>query len=204
VKRASLAACCVLVALVSERAAGDEATDLLFFSGDLISGRDYAGAGWLHAVRGLDSSGPVYLLELGRSTWDVADGQAAMGWRIAGNRTWATFLIGGEWAPGDAPAIRPSASVDVWCEPVVGWMAAAYLHATPDYLSWRAAVGLKVIQNGPWIGPEAASAAGEPRLGAHATGLPLPAGVEGRLSSGVSWRDGRAGPYVELSAWRRF
>ncbi len=35
-------------------ARAEDATDLLFFSGDLMTARSYGGVGWLHAASGLE------------------------------------------------------------------------------------------------------------------------------------------------------
>jgi hypothetical protein len=185
-------------------ARGDEAKDLLFFSGDLVSGRSFAGLGWLHAGSGLDASGPVFAIELGSQQIEQAYGQAAAGWRFSQSGLSFTLLGGAEFAPDNAPALRPLASADLWWEPASGWMTTALLQATPAYVSWRAAVGLKPMENWPWIGPEAAASTGELRAGVHATGLRLGGGFEARVSAGVSWRCGRSGPYGELAVWRRF
>jgi hypothetical protein len=204
-RRPRLAFFCVVALLASSPIArGDEARDLLFFSGDLTSGRDYAGVGWLHAASGLDFSGPVFSAELGRPEVGLAYGQAAAGWRFVGYGAWATVMGGVELDPSAAPALRPLASADLWWEPAIGWMAAGGIQATQDYISWRVAVGLKPMENWPWVGPEAGASAGEPRAGLHVTGLRLADGFEARASTGISWRSGRSGPYGELSIWRRF
>jgi Cellulose biosynthesis protein BcsS len=185
-------------------ARGDEATDLLFFSGDLMSGRGFAGLGWLHAAYGLDLSGPVFSAELGRQQFNLAYGQAAAGWRFSQPGLSFTLLGGAELAPDDAPAVRPLASADLWWEPAKGWITTAQLQATPAYFSWRLAAGLRLVENWPWIGPEAAASTGELRAGLHATGLHLGGGFEARVSTGVSWWRNRPGPYGELAIWRRF
>ena len=195
---------CVLSSVALAAAHADGAADLVFFSGDLMSGRNYGGVGWLHATSGLDSSGPVLAAELGSDPLGWSDGQATAGWRLAENHAWITFLAGVEIDPRNAPAFHPLAVADLWWEPAPAWMVAAQIQATPAYASWRIAVGLKPQENWPWLGPEAGSNAGEPRVGLHATGLSLPGGVEARVSAGVSWRCGRPGPYGELSVWRRF
>lgn len=204
-RRLRLAFSCVLALLASVAVArGEGATDLLFFSGDLMSARSYGGVGWLHAASGLDFSGPVFSVELGRPELGLADGQVAAGWRFSQSRVWITLLAGAEVDPEYAPAVRPLASADLWWEPATGWMTAAQIQATPDYVSWRLAVGLKPAENWPWIGPEAGSSASEPRVGLHATGLRLAGGFEARASAGVSWQCRRPDPYGELSVWRRF
>jgi hypothetical protein len=185
-------------------ACADGPTDLLLFSGDLMSARSYGGVGWLHAASGLDFSGPVFSAELGRPELSLGYGQAAAGWRIVQSGVWVTLLGGVEYDPQYAPPIRPLASGDLWWEPARGWMTTAQVQATPEYVSWRVAVGLKPADGWPWIGPEAGSNAGEPRVGVHATGLRLAGDFEARVSAGVSWRCGRPGPYGELSVWRRF
>jgi hypothetical protein len=204
-RRLSPAFSCGVALLASVRVAcADGPTDLLFFSGDLMSARSYGGVGWLHAASGLDFSGPVFSAELGRPELSLGYGQAAAGWRIVQSGVWITLLGGVEYDPQYAPPIRPLASGDLWWEPARGWMTTAQVQATPEYVSWRVAVGLKPADNWPWIGPEAGSNAGEPRVGVHATGLRLIGGFEARVSAGVSWWCGRAGPYGELSVWRRF
>jgi hypothetical protein len=204
-RRLSPAFSCVVALLASVRVAcADGATDLLFFSGDLMSERSYGGVGWLHAASGLDFSGPVFSVELGRPELSLGYGQAAAGWRFVNSGVWVTLLAGVEVDPDNAPVLSPLASADLWWEPAKGWMTAAQIQATPDYVSWRVAVGLKPVDNWPWIGPEAGSNAGEPRVGLHATGLRLTGGFEARVSAGVSWWGGRPGPYGELSVWRRF
>jgi len=204
-RRLSPALSCAIALVASVRVAcADGATDLLFFSGDLMSARSYGGVGWLHAASGLDFSGPVFLAELGRPELSLGYGQAAAGWRFVDSGVWVTLLAGVEVDPGDAPVLNPLASVDLWWEPAKGWMTAAQIQATPEYVSWRLAVGLKPADNWPWVGPEAGSNAGEPLVGVHATGLRLTGGFEARVSVGVSWWCGRPGPYGELSLWRRF
>jgi Cellulose biosynthesis protein BcsS len=204
-KRALLTfAILTLSAVAPLSAQGDQATDLLFFSADLMSERNYAGVGWLHAAYGLDLSGPVFSAELGRTQWNSADGQVAVGWRFVESRVWLTLLGGVEAVSQSAPSIKPVGSVDFWWEPSAGWMASAQVQAATDYVSWRVAVGLKAQEDWPWIGPEARSSASAPRLGAHATGLELPGGLEARVSAGISWRRDYVGPYGELSVWRRF
>jgi hypothetical protein len=183
---------------------GDESTDLLFFSADLMARRDYAGIGWLHAASGLDFTGPVFAAELGRQQDGSAYGQATAGWRFAENGVWATLMGGLEIEPKYAPAARPFGSFDLWWEPASGWMANGQFQGTPDYVSWRVAAGLRLADDWPWIGPEVASSAGEPRAGLHATGLRLGGGFEARVSAGVSWQCGQSGRYGEFSIWRRF
>jgi hypothetical protein len=185
-------------------ARGDEATDLLCFSGALMSGRSFAGLGWLHAASGLDLSGPVFEAEFGRQQFSLAYGQAAIGWRFSQPGFAFTVLSGAELAPGNAPAVRPLASADLWLEPARDWMTNAQFQVTPAYVSWRLAIGARPVENWPWIGPEAAASTGELRVGLHATGLRLGAGFEARASLGVSWWRERRGPYGELAIWRRF
>jgi hypothetical protein len=185
-------------------AQSDEPTDLLFFSADLMSQRSYAGAGWLHAVRGLDFSGPVFSAELGRSQWNSADGQVAWGWRFVDHGVWLTLLGGVEAVSQSTPSAKPVGSVDFWWEPSHNWMASAQIQAAPDYLSWRTAIGVKMREDGPWVGPEAGSSANEPRFGVHVTGIEFSDGFEARASAGISWRCDFVGPYGELSIWRRF
>jgi hypothetical protein len=115
-----LALLCVFAWLVSSPMAwGDESTDLLFFSADLMARRDYAGIGWLHAASGLDFTGPVFAAELGRQQDGSAYGQATAGWRFAENGVWATLMGGLEIEPKYAPAARPFGSFDLWWEPPV-------------------------------------------------------------------------------------
>jgi hypothetical protein len=185
-------------------ARGEEAKDLLFFSGDLMSGRSFAGGGWLHAASGLDLSGPVFAVELGRQQFNQAYGQASAGWRFSQPGFSMTFVGGAELAPRDAPGVRPLALADLWWEPARGWMTSAQFQTTPAYVSWRVAAGLRPAESWPWIGPEAAASTGELRAGLHATGLRLGGGFEARVSTGVSWWRGRGGAYGELGVWRRF
>jgi Cellulose biosynthesis protein BcsS len=204
-RRPRLALLCTLALMASSPSAwSDEATDLLFFSGDLMARRDYAGVGWLHAASGLDFSGPVLSAELGRQQDGAAYGQAMAGWRFVAYGVSATFMGGAEIEPEYAPVWRPLASADLWWEPAPAWMAAALFQATPDYVSWRLAVGLKPAENWPWVGPEAGASAEEPRVGLHVTGVRLAGGFEARASVGISWQCGQTGPYGELSIWRRF
>jgi hypothetical protein len=204
-KRRGLAFSCVAALLAAVPAARAEGpTDLLFFSADLMSARGYGGAGWLHAASGLDFSGPVFSLEAGRPEIGAGYGQAAAGWRFVQSGVWVTVLAGVEVDPENAPALNPLASADLWWEPAKGWMTSAQVQATPEYVSWRVAVGVKPVESWPWIGPEVGSSAGEPQVGLHATGLRLPDDFEARVSAGVAWWCGRAGPYGELSVWRRF
>lgn len=204
-RRLSVAFSCVFTLLAwLPVARAEEATDLLFFSGDLMTARSYGGVGWLHAASGLDFSGPVFSAELGRPELGLGYGQAAAGWRFVQSGVYLTLLAGVEVDPEDAPVLNPLASADLWWEPAKDWMTSAQIQATPEYVSWRAAVGLRPADNWPWIGPEAGSDAGEPRAGLHATGLRLTGGFEARVSVGVAWWCGRPGPYGEISVWRRF
>ncbi|MGD0722300.1 MAG: cellulose biosynthesis protein BcsS [Roseiarcus sp.] len=185
-------------------ARGDEARDLVYFSGELLSGRSGAGPGWLHAPAGLDSSGPILAVALGGQQPDRAYGQLEAGWRFSRDGFAATWTGGVEAGTANAACLRPSASADVWWEPSPGWMTAALVHATTEYVSWRVSAGLKPAELWPWIGPEAGSSAEAPRAGVHATGLRLWQGFEARASMGISWRRGEHGPYGELAIWRRF
>jgi Cellulose biosynthesis protein BcsS len=185
-------------------ARGEEASDLLFFSGDLMSGRSFAGAGWLHAASGLESSGAVFQAELGDQQSNRGYGQAAAGWRYSQPGLSTTLMGGVEFASRNTPAIRPLASGDLWWEPAKNWMANAQIQATPDYVSWRIATGLRPLDNWPWVGPEAAASTGEWRVGVQATGIRLGGGLEVRVSAGVSRSAGRNGPYGEIGLWRRF
>lgn len=204
-RRPSLAFLCALAFVASSSLArSDEAADLLFFSSDLMSRRDYAGLGWLHAASGLDLSGPTFAIELGRQQDGFAYGQVSAGWRFVAHGVWVTVTGGVEIEPEYAPALRPLASADLWWEPAPAWMAAAQFQATPDYVSWRLAVGVRPAENWPWIGPEAGESAAEPRVGLHATGLRLAGGFEARASLGISWQCKQSGRYGELSVWRRF
>jgi hypothetical protein len=185
-------------------ARGDEASDLLFFSGDLMNRRSFAGAGWLHAASGLDLDGVIFQAELGGQQSSRAYGQAAAGWRFSRPGLSATLLGGAEIASRNALAVRPLASGDLWWEPARDWMANAQIQATPAYVSWRLATGVRPINNWPWIGPEAAACTGEWRVGVQATGIRLGGGLEARVSAGVSRTGGRSGPYGEIGLWRRF
>jgi hypothetical protein len=204
-KRLALAVSCVpwLLAMPLD-ARADDATDLLYFSSDLMTARSYGGIGWLHAASGLDFSGPVLSAEIGQPEYSLGYGQATVGWRLVGFGAYFTLLGGVELDPQYAPGVNPLVSADLWWEPAEGWMAAVQAQATPAYVSWRAAIGLRPAATWPWIGPEAGSDAGEPRVGLHATGLRLGGGFEARVSAGVAWWRGRVGPYGELSLWRRF
>src|ERR1700736_1462397 len=103
-RRPRLAYLCALALVASSSLAwGDEATDLLFFSSDLMSRRDYAGLGWLHAASGLDLSGPAFATELGRQEGGFAYGQIAAGWRFVAYGVWATVMGGVEIEPEYAP-----------------------------------------------------------------------------------------------------
>jgi hypothetical protein len=199
----ALVSALALAAFVSA-ARGDEASDLLFFSGDLMSRRSFAGIGWLHAASGLDSSGPIFQAELGDQPSNRDYGQGAAGWRYSQPGLSATFLGGAEFAARNAPVIRPLASGDLWWEPARDWMATAQIQATPAYVSWRIAAGLRPLDNWPWIGPEAAASTGEWRAGIQATSLRLGGGLEARVLAGVSRSAGRDGPYGEIALWRRF
>jgi hypothetical protein len=134
----ALVSALALAAFVSA-ARGDEASDLLFFSGDLMSRRSFAGIGWLHAASGLDSSGPIFQAELGDQPSNRDYGQGAAGWRYSQPGLSATFLGGAEFAARNAPVIRPLASGDLWWEPARDWMATAQIQATPAYVYWRIA-----------------------------------------------------------------
>lgn len=200
-----MAFACALVSVATiPLARGDETQDLLFFSGDLMGARNFAGLGWLHAASGLDLSGPVFETELGRQQSNQAYGQASAGWRYSRPGLAFTLVGGAELAQTGAPAVRPLIGADVWWEATQKWMTNAQFQATPAYVSWRFAAGFKTIENWPWIGPEAAATTGEWRTGMHATGLQLGDGVEARASLGVARRNNRNGPYGELSPWKRF
>jgi hypothetical protein len=184
-----------LLLLSAPPATAGEATGLLFLSAEAPPGGGYGGIGWMAAPLGLDRSGPVLSVEAGRSLAGRWGMSAMAGWRLSRGRVTATVLGGAE-VGGSA---RPKASADVWWDDA-GWMATARAQATPDYLSWRAAAGLRPAEGMPWIGPELSSTGGGLRLGAHATGVALPGGFEARVSAG--WSAG--GAYGELSLWRRF
>jgi len=169
-----------------------------------VSGRSWAGPGWLHAPAGLDSSGPIFAVALGGQEPGRAYGQIEGGWRFSRDGFSATLAGGIEGGTANAACLRPSASADVWWEPSPGWMTTAAVRATPDYVSWRASAGVRPAELWPWIGPEAGSYAESPHVGVHATGLRLWEGFEARASMGISWRRGELGPYGELSLWRRF
>ena len=174
--------------------------DLLFFSGELMSGQGYAGAGWMHAFSGLDASGIVFSLEGGRPQDVAAYGAGQIGWRFVQGGLYVT-LMGGLEAD---PHIHPIGSADLWWQPAAGWMVQGRYEAAADWVSWRLATGWRSSEAWPWLGPEAASSAEWPRVGLHATGVKLPNGFEARVSAGVSWSRERAGPYCEISLWRRF
>jgi hypothetical protein len=197
--RLVLVLCAVLASIVA--APADEATDLLYFCGDLISGRNYAGGGWLHAPSGLDANGFVFSVEGGAPAWRQVFAAGQAGWRFARPGFAATFMAGAELDP----RAHPLASADLWFEPSPHWMAQGFFEAATDWVSWRAATGWRPSEEWPWLGPEAAASAGFPRVGLHATGIKLADAVSVRVSTGASWRDGRRiGPYAEISAWRRF
>ena len=193
-------------ALVASNCAarGDEASDLLFFSSDLISGRSFAGLGWLHAPSGLDASGPISSIALGARQSESTFEQAAAGWRVAGAGFALTLAGGIERGTTNAPLFRPLGSADLWWEPTRGWMVSGLAQTTPEYFSWRAAIGWRPSDPWPWIGPELASITGALRSGLHATGLRLGSGFEARLAVGLGWRGPGHGPYGEVAIWRRF
>jgi hypothetical protein len=193
-------AACVLFAFAFA-AKADDATDVLYFGGELIGGRNYAGAGWMHAFAGLDADSVIFSLDVGKPQGRGAYAASQIGWRLAAPGFTATFMAGA----AAEPRLHPLASADLWFEPTAQWMAQARFAAASDWTSWRLATGWRPSVAWPWIGPEAATDAGWPRVGLHATKIALPGDVEARLSAGVSWREGRnAGHYVEISAWRRF
>jgi hypothetical protein len=196
---ATLGSLALMIALQQSPRA-DDATDLLFFSSDLIGGRGYAGAGWMHAFSGLDANGVIFSLEGGRPEGVAAYGAAQVGWRFVESGIYLTFMGGLD----AEPRLRPLVSADVWWEPAPGWMTQGRFEAATGWVSWRAALGWRASEAWPWIGPEAASSAELPRVGLHATGLKLSGGFEARVSAGASWGQGRAGPYCEISVWRRF
>lgn len=185
----------MLLLTTSTEAFADGATSLLFLSLEGARDAGYAGAGWMEAPRGLASSGPVFLVELGIGEGSQSRGTAMAGWRFSSGRTVATLLGGIE----AGTRMRPKASADLWWDDA-GWMATARSEATPDNASWRAAGGWRSEEKLPWIGPEISYKNDGLRLGAHATGLQLPGSFEARASSG--WAGGDA--YGELSLWRRF
>ena len=197
--RLVLVACAAFAFAVGAKA--DEATDLLFFSGDLISGRNYAGLGWMHAVSGLDATGLIFSADAGAPQWRSVFAAAQAGWRYAGPGFALTFMGGAE----ADPRLHPVASADLWFEPTANLMTQVRYAAATDWTSWRVATGWRPSADWPWLGPEAAASAGWPRIGLHATGLSLPQGVEARAAIGASWRkDSRIGPYGEVCAWKRF
>jgi Cellulose biosynthesis protein BcsS len=189
-----------LTLALQQSANADASSDLLFFSGDLISGRGYGGAGWMHAFSGLDSSGAIFSLEGGRPEGVEAYGAGQAGWRFVQAGLYVT-LMGGLEAE---PHFHPLGSADLWWEPSQGWMVQGRYEASSDWVSWRLAAGWRPSEAWPWLGPEAASSAAWPRVGLHATGVKLPAEIEARVSAGVSWGRERVGPYCEVSLWRRF
>jgi hypothetical protein len=199
-RRLVFAACVFFAFAFAAAAEAGDATDLLYFDGELVSGRDYAGLGWLHAFSGLDDSGVVFALETGKSQWRQTFTAAQAGWRFAGPGLAATFLAGA----ASEPRLRPLVSADLWFEPTSHWMTRARFEAA-NWTSWSLATGWRPDESWPWIGPEIATAAGLPRAGLHLTGVRLLDGIEARLSSGVAWNEnGRAGSYGEISFWRRF
>ncbi len=197
-------AACVLFAFAFAFPAGaqaDDATDLLYFCGELVSGRNYSGLGWMHAFSGLDVNGAVFALDVGKSQWRQTFSAGQIGWRFAGPGFAATFMAGA--ATGARPT--PLVSADLWFEPTSHWMTQARFEAANDWTSWFLAVGWRPFESWPWIGHEIATSAAWPRAGLQVTGLELLEGVEARLSAGVAWRESqRAGPYGEISLWRRF
>lgn len=134
-------------------------------------------------------------VEIGRSLAREMRVAAIAGWRLSANRMTVTVLGGFE----AGKTLRLVASADMWWNEAE-WMATARVQATRDYTSWRLAAGYKAADNLPWIGPEISSAGEEPRFGAHITAIRLPAGVEARISAGLSNKD----MFGELSLWRRF
>lgn len=189
-----------LTLALQQSSRADVSTDLLFFSGDLISGRGYGGGGWMHAFSGLDASGVIISLEGGRPEGLAAYGAGQAGWRFVEGGLYVT-LMGGLDAD---PRFHPLGSADFWWEPSQGWMVQGRYEAATGWVSWRMAAGWRPSEAWPWLGPEAASSAEWPRFGLHATGLKLPTGIEARISAGASWGRGRVGPYCEVSVWRRF
>lgn len=176
-------------------AVADNSTSLLFMSFEGARDARYAGVGWIEAPRGLDNSGPVFLVELGAGDEWRSHGSAMAGWRHISGRTVTTLLGGVEVGS----RIRPKASADIWWDDA-GWMATARAEATTDHESIRLAAGWRSEQVLPWVGPEVSYKNDEFRFGAHATGIQLPASFEARASSG--WSAGNV--YGDLSLWRRF
>jgi hypothetical protein len=198
--RRLILAACVLFAFAFA-AQADDATDVLYFSSALMSGRNYAGFGWLHAFSSLDADSVVFAIDAGKSQWRQTFIAGQIGWRFAAPGFAATFMAGA----ATAVRPRPVASADLWFEPTSHWMTQARFEAAADWTSWSVAIGWRPAEPWPWIGPEIATSAIWPRAGLHATGLKLPAGLEARLSAGVEWRESRcAGPYADISLWRRF
>jgi hypothetical protein len=200
--RRPVGACAAVVFFfVGSVRAGAADSDLLYFSGDLISGRNYAGVGWTHAFAGLDATGFVITVDGGASQFRQTFADAEAGWRIVSGKFYLTLNAGLDVEP----RLHPLASADLWWEPTPGWMAQARFEAATDWTAWRVALGWRPNDLWPWIGPEAAGSAAWPRAGLQATGFKLPFGAEAAVSSGVAWREGRhAGPYATLSVWRRF
>ena len=122
------------VACLGPCACADGATDLLFFSGDLMRARSFGGVGWLHAGfgAGLQRAG-VSGRTLTSGTWPR---------RRADRRRLAVRGIGRfghvdggvEVDPRYSPVVNPLASADLWWEPANDWMTAALIQATPDYV----------------------------------------------------------------------
>ncbi len=189
--------CFVVAALPLAAAPGvaGEATDLFTLYAETAPGGAYGGSGWMTAPRGLDASGPVLSIEVGRSLGDAWGGSALGGWRLSSGRVIATALGGVEIGR----SVRPKASADLWWDDA-GWMATARAQATPAAAAWRVATGWKPMESLPWLGPELSSVGDGLRIGAHATGVGLPGGFEARTSAGWSAEGG----YAEISLWRRF
>ena len=185
----------LLCLTTSATAFADSATGLLFISLEGSHESRYGGVGWMEAPRGLDTSGPVFLVELGIAQNSRSHGATMAGWRHASGRITTTLLGGIEFGS----KVRPKASADIWWDDG-GWMATTRGEATSDDASWRGAVGWRGVETLPWVGPEVGYKDDEFRFGAHATGIKLPVSFEARASTG--WSAGHA--YGELSLWRRF
>lgn len=175
---------------------------LLYLSLESTEESSYGGVGWMAAPRGLDRTGPVWTLEVGRSFPDDTRLGAMAGWRWLWRPLYVTTLLGLEQVPsGTAPA----ATLDLWWNDA-DWMASGRLQAVKGPDSGRIAAGRRFWPDGPWFGPEATATWQGERLGLHATGIGLPFGFDARVSVGttVKERAGHGGGFVELSLWRRF
>lgn len=184
------------LALLPAATAAAEPRSLAYLSAERSAGSTYGGLGLMGTLYGLDTSGPVGTVEIGRPDDGGTRFAIAGGWRFVGHGAYFTALAGVEEKDGT----NPLGALDFWWDNW-SWMTSfrgQWVKESDRNL--RAATGFRLGDSGPWFGPEVSDTWQGSRVGLHATGIPLPLSAESRLSAG----HGKEGNYVELSLWRRF